>query len=121
VLDVLDAMPTALRGDGEQVLDRVTLTSLLVATASVLASAVAWGDVGYTVRHVCSLVVPLAVIAFPECLDVGFRRSWSGFPHSGAGLAPGVVVRVGGWLLLLTLIAVHHYLAIAGMSRPFNW
>jgi hypothetical protein len=58
----------------------------------------------------------LAVIAFPELVESSFRRSWRGRAQGDSNPAPATVMRVVGCLLLITLVAAHHFLALGGVK-----
>jgi hypothetical protein len=87
--------------------DRVTVAALLFAGVSVLATSVS-GDGSVAARHACMLLLPLAVIAFPEAIEAGYRHSRRGFAHGGEGPTPAIVIRVVAWGLLIVLVAAHH-------------
>lgn len=89
-------------------MDRSSLWGLVVAGGSVLVSATSARNAELTMRHGCSLLLPLVVIAFPEASDSVFRRSWSGLAHGGEGPAPAMVIRLAAWVLLIVLVMVHH-------------
>jgi hypothetical protein len=93
-------------------MDRMTVASLLFAGASVLASAVHNGNVATSARHACALILPLAVIAFPEAIDAGYRRSFRGSAHGGEGPTPAILIRVAAVCLLIVFVAVHHCIAV---------
>jgi len=96
-------------------MDRSGVWGLVVAGGSVLASAARAGNAELTVRHACSLILPAAVIAFPEVSDVIFRRSWRGLAHGGEGPAPAVVIRLAAWILLIVLVLVHQCWGFLGV------
>lgn len=90
-------------------MDRSGVWGLVVAGGSVLVSAASARNAEFTVRHGCSLLLPLVVIAFPEVSDFIFRRCWSGLAHGGEGPAPAMVIRLAAWVLLIVLVLVHHF------------
>jgi hypothetical protein len=94
-------------------MDRITIAAAIFAGASVVASLLTGHDSGATSRHAFMLVLPLAVIAFPQLLDIGFRNSWDGMSHGGEGPTPGGILRIGAWLLLIALVIAHHSMAAA--------
>ena len=96
-------------------MNRSGVWGLIVAGCSVLVSAASARNVEITVRHACSLLLPLAVIAFPEVSDVLFRRSWRGLAHGGEGPAPAVVIRLAAWILLIVLVLVHQCWGFLGV------
>jgi hypothetical protein len=96
-------------------MDRSSVWGLVVAGGSVLVSAARAGSVELTVRHACSLILPLAVIAFPEVSEVTFRRSWRGLAHGGEAPAPAAVIRLAAWGLLIVLVLVHHCWGFPGV------
>ena len=95
-------------------MDRATVVALLLGGGSVVASYVGDGNMGAAVRHGLALLLPLVVIAFPEAIDIHFRRSWRGHAHGGEGPAPAALIRPVAWFLLITLVVVHHYLRMVG-------
>lgn len=89
-------------------MDCSSLFALLVAGGSTLTIGVSTGNFELTVRHACSLILPLVVIAFPEVSDFLYRRSWAGLAHGGEWPAPAAVIRLAAWVLLIVLVLVHH-------------
>lgn len=59
------------------------------------------------VRHACLLLLPLAVIAFPEAIEAGYRRSWRGIGHGDDGPVPATMIRIVAWGLLIILVVAH--------------
>lgn len=96
-------------------MDRSGVWGLIVAGCSVLASAASARNVELTVRHACSLLLPLAVIAFPEVSDVIFRPSWRGLAHGGEGPVPAAVIRLAAWALLIVLVLARHCSGFPGV------
>jgi hypothetical protein len=96
-------------------MDRSGVWGLVVAGGSVLVSAARARIAELAVRHGCSLLLPLVVIAFPEASDFIFRRSWSGLAHGGEGPTPAMVIRLAAWVLLIALVMVHHSWGLFGV------
>jgi hypothetical protein len=96
--------------------ERVIVAALLFAGASVLASAIHNGNATMAARHACALLLPLAVIAFPEAIEAGYRRSFRGSAHGGEGPTPAIVIRVAAWCLLIVLVVIHHCIADGGQG-----
>jgi hypothetical protein len=85
---------------------RPLLAALGIAAASVAASH--WFQPGYpTFRHAASLLLPLAVFAFPQYLEAGSRMAWRGEGRFGVP-APAIILQVAAGLALVALIAAHH-------------
>jgi hypothetical protein len=97
-------------------MERVTIAALTVACASVAVSLLYHHNAEMPVRHAFTLVLPLAVIAFPEAVEAGFRSTFHGRAHGGDGLAPGSITRWVAWALLACLVIAHHAVGLAG--RP---
>ena len=89
-------------------MDRVTIAALIVACASVIVSSIFHHDAELPVRHAFALVIPLALIAFPEAIEAGFRSTLRGMAHGGEGPTPGSIMRFVAWGLLVVLVVVHH-------------
>jgi hypothetical protein len=94
-------------------MDRVTIAALVVACASVILSVVLGHDAEQSAGHALLLVVPLALIAFPDAIEAGVRHSFRGTGHGGQGPTPGCFIRVAAWGLLVVLVIVHHTLGFA--------
>lgn len=88
-------------------MDRALVGAIAASCVSVLACLVRHHDAGLTFRHVLALFFPLAVIAFPEPIEEGFRRSFRGRVHGGEAV-PGAFLQIGAWALLIAVIFVHH-------------
>jgi hypothetical protein len=90
--------------------DRATIPAFVAAGASLTASLLVGDSIERMVRHAVALIVPLALIAFPEIADAAFRRSWSGFTFGGEGPTPATMIRVGAGVLLVVFIGTHHFI-----------
>ena len=96
-------------------MDRSSLFAPLVAAGPALAIGVRTGNFELTVRHACSLILPLVVIALPDVSDFLFRRSWAGLANGGEGPTPAVASRLAAWLLLIVLVLVRQYWGFLGV------
>jgi hypothetical protein len=89
-------------------MNRATIAAVFVACLSVVIGVASRENPETLVRHACLLILPLAVIVFPEALEAGFRSTFRGQTHADASPTPGVLLRVAAWGLLLILVVVHH-------------
>ena len=92
--------------------DRSSKLALLLASGSVLVNHVSMGNLEFTLRYACALVLPLGVILYPEESDYIFRRSWHGIAHGGEGPAPAAIIRVAAWILLIAITLIPHGCAV---------
>jgi hypothetical protein len=97
-------------------MDRTTIAALIVAFASVLASLAMDHNTVSTFRHASILLLPLAIIAFPEPFEDGFRCTFRGMAHGGDGPIPGTMMRISAWILLVAAIVARHFLAAANVG-----
>jgi hypothetical protein len=97
----------------QNIMDRVTIAALVVATCSLCASFVFQRDAALTVKFAIALLIPLAVIAFPEACEAALRSTLRGRAHSDERPTPSFMVRLAAWVLLVVLVVVHHSLTFA--------
>lgn len=97
-------------------MDRNLIAALFVAALSLLASAILDHQAGSTIRHGVALLLPLAVIGYPSVMDSGFRQSWRGLFSGTEGPSPAFLLQIAAWLLLLALIATHHYMRLSRLA-----
>jgi hypothetical protein len=94
-------------------MDRITIAALIAAFGSVLTSLAMNHDTASAFRHASVLLLPLAIIAFPESFEGGFRCTFRGMAHGGDGPVPSTMIRISASILLVVAIVVHHFLAAA--------
>jgi hypothetical protein len=89
--------------------DPVVIAAFVVAGASLLFSALNDLPSGTIVQHGIGLCILLAFIAFPDVAARAFRHSWQGRAHRGPEPQPAVFVRIAAWMLLITVVVMHHW------------
>ncbi|HEY1068595.1 MAG TPA: hypothetical protein VGE52_20895 [Pirellulales bacterium] len=94
-------------------MDRSTAAALGLAGLSVVAILILQQNVMPAVRLAFALVLPLALIAFPEALATGFSMA-----EGSKDSTPPAFIRFTAWLLLVTMISVVFVVRLTPRSRP---
>ena len=88
-------------------LDRGTLAAIVIACVSIAASGLAGHDARVTAGHAVLLAISIGIIAFPDVINMGYRRTYQAMAH-GSEPTPALLVRIAAWILLLVLVISLH-------------
>jgi hypothetical protein len=89
-------------------MDRHVIIAAGVATTSVVVSFLRFDHARLAVLHAMSMIVPLALIAFPDAFDAAFGRLVRLVAKDANPATPAIMLQVSGWLLLVAIVATQH-------------
>ena len=93
-------------------MERVPLVAILVSTISLAACVFRGDDAESFVRHALCLAICAVIIAIPDHIEASYRISFRGSAHGGEP-TPAAALQVVAWMLLIALIALHHFVRFA--------